>query len=62
MMFDQRSNQRSNRSDSTMQRRGGETENRANDRMQRFQQFLETRGCPVRLNQRNTDPEIRWLG
>jgi len=36
-------------------------ENRT-ERLQRFENYLESRGCPVRLVCRTRDEDIRWLG
>ena len=35
-----------------------------NERIKRFTDYLENRGCPVRLNYepKNGDDEIRWIG
>lgn len=35
-----------------------------NERIKRFADYLENRGCPVRLRyvSTNTDDEIRWIG
>lgn len=63
-MFSQRSNRHNPQSGSTMRRRIGSdpSATRSNDRLIRFQQFLENRGCPVRLNLREAETEIRWIG
>ncbi len=32
-----------------------------NERLKKFQRFLENRGCPTRLVYQSTDKDIRWL-
>ena len=36
--------------------------NSANDRLKRFEQYLQNRGCAVRLAQKNTNDDVRWIG
>lgn len=33
-----------------------------NLRMRRFEQYLENRGCPVKLSPKQGETDIRWIG
>jgi len=41
---------------------GNQQPQEVNERLKRFEQFLENRGCPTRLALRKKETEIQWIG
>lgn len=55
-----RENRRNSQSPQRPSRYSGQEEH--NKRIQRFQQYLESRGCPVKLAPNDDNNQIRWIG
>lgn len=63
MFVDSRNQRRvSNRQTTSMNKKTTKSVDKATDeRLKRFAEYLENRGCPVRLNFAPKDQEIQWI-